>query len=80
MSPYIGEPSLGLPRRLGQLNGGLFLRLLRPGVVLTRLLSLHRSDPQHHHLRGVFSLRTSRPIPRRNVGFFGGRSLSPRPG
>ena len=40
MSPYIGEPSLGLPRRLGRLNGGLFLRLLRPEVVLTRLLSL----------------------------------------
>ena len=78
MSPYIGEPSLGLPRRLGRLNGGLSLRLLRPGVVLTRLLSLHRSDPQHH-LRGVFSLRRIRPIPQRNVGVFGGRSLSPRP-
>ena len=75
MSPHIGEPSLGLPRRLGRLNGGLFLR---PEVVLTRLLSLHRSDPQHHLLRGVFSLR-SRPIPRRNVGIFGGRTLAPRP-
>ena len=51
----------------------------RPGVILIRLLSLHRSGLQHHHLRGVFSLGRNRPILRRNVGVFGGRSLSPRP-
>ena len=79
MSPCIGEPSLGLPRRLGRLNGDRFLRLPRPGIVPIRLLSLHRSNLQQHLLRGVFSLRRNRPIPRRNVGVFGGRSLSPRP-
>ena len=66
MSPCIGEPSLGLPRHLGRLSGGLSLRLLRPEVVLTHLLSLHRSAPQHHLLRSVFRLRRSRPIPRRS--------------
>ena len=79
MSPYIGEPSLGLLRRLGRLDGGLSLSLLHPEVILIRLLSLHRSALQHHLLRSVFRLRRSRPIPRRNVGVFGGRSLSPRP-
>ena len=79
MSHCIKEPSLGLPRHLGRLRGGLSLRLLLPEVVVSRLLSLHRSALKHHLLLGVFRPRRSRPIPRRNVGVFGGRSLSPRP-
>ena len=71
MSPCIKEPSLGLPRRLGRLRGGLSLRLLLPEVVLTHLLSLHHSTLQHHLLLSVFRPRRSRPIPRRNVGVFG---------
>ena len=54
MSPCIREPSLGLLRRLGRLSGGLSLRLLRPEVVLTHLLSLHRNALQHHLLLSVF--------------------------
>ena len=79
MSPCIKEPSLCLPRRLGRLRGGLSLRLLLPGVVVSLRLSLHRSALKHHLLLGVFRPRRNRPIPRRNVGVFGGRSLSPRP-
>ena len=71
MSPCIKEPSLGLPRRLGRLRGGLSLRFLLPEVVLSHLLSLHRSTLQHHLLLSVFRPRRSRPIPRRNVGVFG---------
>ena len=48
-------------------------------VVLTHLLSLHLSALQHHLLLSVFRPRRSRPIPRRNVGVFGGRSPYPRP-
>ena len=80
MSPCIRELSLGLPRRLGRLRGGLSLRLRLPGVVLgLRLLHLHRSALNHHLLLGVFRPRRNRPIPLGNVGVFGSRSLSPRP-
>ena len=64
---------------MSRLRGGLSLRLLLPEVVLGHLLSLHCSALQHHLLLGVFRPRSRRPIPRRNVGVFGGRSLSPRP-
>ena len=63
----------------GTTRGGLSLRLLLPGIVLSLLLSLHRSALKHHLLLGVFRPRRSHPIPRRNVGVYGGRSLSPRP-
>ena len=53
--------------------------LLLPGVVLSLRLSLHRSALKHHLLLSVFRPRRNRPIPRRNLGVFGGRSLSPRP-
>ena len=77
-SPYIGELSLALPRRLARPRDDNFLRP-RPGAVLIRLLCQHRSVLQHHILRGASSRRRNRPIPLRNVGVFGGRSLSPRP-
>ena len=77
-SPCIEELSLALPCRLARIRDDNFLRH-HPGVVLSRLLGQRRSVLQHHLLRGASSRRRSRPIPLRNVGVFGGRSLSPRP-
>ena len=70
MCPYIEEHSLGLPRRLGRLSGGLPLRLRHPGDTLNlRLLLLRRSALKLPLLRSVLRPRRSRPIPPR--GFSG---------
>ena len=51
-----------------------------PGVITIRLLGPHRIALRHHLLlQGASSRRRNPPIPPRNVGVFGGRSLSPRP-
>ena len=65
MCPYIKDHSLGLPRCLGRLRGGPFLRLRHPGDAFNlRLLLLCRSALKPPLLRSVLRPRRSRPIPR----------------